>query len=74
MSSVRYRQLGDTKWETVPVTPRGSTRITIRNLSPGKTYQFQVVGTNDLGDGYPSEIVNVTTKGKKRARRIGKKL
>ncbi len=60
----RYRLLGDSKWETVPVTPPGSTRITIRNLSPGKTYQFQIIGSNELGEGHPSEIVNVTTKGK----------
>ncbi|XP_035703262.1 protein turtle isoform X2 [Folsomia candida] len=59
---VWYRLLGESKWETVPVTPPGSTRITIRNLSPGKTYQFQIIGNNELGEGHPSEIVNVTTK------------
>jgi len=59
----RYRPIGEAKWETLPVTPPGSTRITIRNLNPGKTYQFQIVGINDLGEGHPSEIVNVTTKG-----------
>jgi hypothetical protein len=45
------------------VTPQGSTRITIRNLAPGRTYQFQIIGSNELGEGHPSEIVNVTTKG-----------
>lgn len=29
----------------------------------GKTYQFQIIGNNELGEGHPSEIVNVTTKG-----------
>lgn len=59
----RYRKLGESRWETIHVTPPGSQRITIRNLSPGTTYQFQIVGTNELGEGHPSEIINVTTKG-----------
>ncbi|ODM99651.1 Protein turtle [Orchesella cincta] len=62
---VWYRKLGDSKWSTITVTPEGSQRITIRNLLPGTTYQFQVVGTNDIGDGHPSEIINITTKGPK---------
>ncbi|CAG7815444.1 unnamed protein product, partial [Allacma fusca] len=59
---VRYRLLGKTQWDTVQVTPQGSTRIVIRNLIPGKTYQFQVVGSGPHGLGEPSETVNITTR------------
>ena len=59
----RYRLLGKQNWETVHVTPQGSNRIAIRNLIPGKTYQFQVVGVGPHGPGEPSETVNITTRG-----------
>ena len=55
--------MGSTTWAQIEVKPPGSTTVTIHNLSPGSTYEFQVQGKNDLGDGMFSDIVTATTKG-----------
>lgn len=49
---------------TIPVTPSGSTQVTINRLSPGTTYEFQVVGKNALGDGMMSKVIQAKTLGK----------
>jgi len=61
---LRYRETGASDWSTFPVSPSGSTEITIQRLTPSTDYQFQVVGKNSLGDGMFSQIINVQTKGK----------
>ncbi|KAL1463426.1 hypothetical protein WDU94_015177 [Cyamophila willieti] len=57
-----YREQGNKDWLPIPVTPPGSTQITINRLTPATTYEFQVVGKNELGDGMLSNIVVVKTK------------
>lgn len=59
-----YREAGQTEWATIPVTPSGSTQVTINRLAPGTTYEFQVIGKNALGDGMMSKIITVRTIGK----------
>ncbi|KAG4079367.1 hypothetical protein HA402_008059 [Bradysia odoriphaga] len=56
-----YREAGISDWSTIPVTPSGSTQVTINRLSPGTTYEFQVVGKNALGDGMMSKVVTIRT-------------
>lgn len=58
-----YREGGVSDWSTIPVTPSGSTQVTINRLSPGTTYEFQVVGKNALGDGMMSKPVTIRTLG-----------
>ena len=60
----RYREAGVSDWNTIPVTPSGSTQVTINRLSSGTTYEFQVVGKNALGDGMLSKVITVRTLGK----------
>lgn len=60
-----YREAGQTEWATIPVTPSGSTQVTINRLAPGTTYEFQVIGKNALGDGMMSKIITVRTIGPK---------
>nr|CAD7398083.1 unnamed protein product [Timema cristinae] len=57
----RYREAGVSEWSTIPVTPSGSTQVTINRLSPATTYEFQVVGKNALGDGMLSKVITVRT-------------
>lgn len=59
----RYREAGVSDWSTIPVTPPGSTQVTINRLSSGTTYEFQVVGKNALGDGMLSKVITVRTLG-----------
>ncbi|XP_065159614.1 protein turtle isoform X4 [Atheta coriaria] len=59
--TIWYREAGVTEWSTIPVTPSGSTQVTINRLAPGTTYEFQVVGKNALGDGMMSQIITVRT-------------
>lgn len=59
-----YREAGISDWATIPVTPSGSTQVTINRLAPGTTYEFQVVGKNALGDGMMSKIFTIRTLGK----------
>ncbi|CAH0560776.1 unnamed protein product [Brassicogethes aeneus] len=56
-----YREAGVSEWSTIPVTPSGSTQVTINRLAPGTTYEFQVIGKNALGDGLMSKIITVRT-------------
>ncbi|CAG9759845.1 unnamed protein product [Ceutorhynchus assimilis] len=56
-----YREAGVADWATIPVTPSGSTQVTINRLAPGTTYEFQVVGKNALGDGMMSKIFTIRT-------------
>lgn len=59
----RYREAGASDWNTIPVTPSGSTQVTINRLTPGTTYEFQVIGKNALGDGMLSKVITVKTQG-----------
>jgi hypothetical protein len=59
----RYREAGVSDWSTIPVTPPGSTQVTINRLSSSTTYEFQVVGKNALGDGMLSKVITVRTLG-----------
>ncbi|CAB0001562.1 unnamed protein product, partial [Nesidiocoris tenuis] len=57
----RFRESGESDWSTIPVTPSGSTQITVHKLNPGTTYEFQVIGKNPLGDGMLSKVLTVRT-------------
>ncbi|XP_048516983.1 protein turtle isoform X4 [Dendroctonus ponderosae] len=59
--TIWYRESGVTDWSTIPVTPSGSTQVTINRLAPGSTYEFQVVGKNSLGEGMMSKIFTIRT-------------
>ena len=59
----RYRTLGSTVWSQIDVQTPGSTSLEIHNLTPGSTYEFQVQGKNELGDGMFSDIVTASTEG-----------
>ncbi|XP_063916587.1 protein turtle isoform X3 [Zophobas morio] len=59
--TIWYREAGASEWQTIPVTPSGSTQIKINRLTPATTYEFQVVGKNALGDGMMSKIITVRT-------------
>lgn len=65
----RYREAGAAEWSTIPVTPSGSTQVTINRLTPGTTYEFQVIGKNALGDGMLSKVITVRTQGRKKRRK-----
>lgn len=62
--TIWYREAGVSEWSTIPVTPSGSTQVTINRLSPGTTYEFQVIGKNALGDGMMSKVITIRTLGK----------
>ena len=51
-------------WIELPVNPPNARKIQIHNLSAGTTYEFQVIGINEYGDGMMSQIVEARTKGK----------
>ncbi|XP_044733170.1 protein turtle isoform X3 [Chrysoperla carnea] len=59
--TIWYREAGVSEWSTIPVTPSGSTSVTINRLSPGTTYEFQVIGKNALGDGMLSKVITIRT-------------
>ncbi|XP_050542439.1 protein turtle-like isoform X2 [Daktulosphaira vitifoliae] len=59
--TIWYREAGMTEWSTIPVTPSGSTQVTINRLTPDTTYEFQVVGKNALGDGMLSKVISIRT-------------
>lgn len=63
LSASRYREAGVSDWSTIPVTPSGSTQVTINRLTPGTTYEFQVIGKNALGDGMLSKVITIRTLG-----------
>jgi len=60
---LRYRESGTSEWKTIPVTPSGSTTVTINNLTPSTLYEFQVIGKNALGEGMLSKVITVRTLG-----------
>ncbi|XP_044748189.1 protein turtle isoform X3 [Coccinella septempunctata] len=59
--TIWYRESGVTEWSTIPVTPSGSTQVTINRLAPATNYEFQVIGKNALGDGMMSKVITVRT-------------
>ncbi|ALC38083.1 tutl, partial [Drosophila busckii] len=62
--TIWYREAGVNDWQTISVTPSGSTQVTINGLNSGTSYEFQVVGRNVLGDGMMSKVMTVRTLGK----------
>ncbi|XP_023166127.2 protein turtle isoform X2 [Drosophila hydei] len=62
--TIWYREAGVNDWQTISVTPSGSTQVTINGLASGTSYEFQVVGRNVLGDGMMSKVMTVRTLGK----------
>lgn len=61
--TIWYKEGSTTEWNTIPVTPSGSTQVTINGLKPGAVYEFKVVGKNALGDGLMSTPVTIKTLG-----------
>ena len=63
---IRYREKDSRmpNWIELAVNPPDARKIQIHNLSAGTTYEFQVIGINDYGDGMMSQIVEARTKGK----------
>ncbi|XP_025421495.1 protein turtle isoform X1 [Sipha flava] len=59
--TIWYKEPGMTEWSRIPVTPSGSTQVTINRLTPDTTYEFQVVGKNALGDGMLSKVISIRT-------------
>ncbi|XP_024220866.1 protein turtle isoform X7 [Bombus vancouverensis nearcticus] len=59
--TIWYRESGTSEWKTIPVTPSGSTTVTINSLTPGTLYEFQVIGKNALGDGMLSKLITIRT-------------
>ncbi|XP_014247485.1 protein turtle [Cimex lectularius] len=59
--TIWFREAGESEWSTLPVATSGSTQVTINQLTPGTTYEFQVVGKNALGDGMLSKVITVRT-------------
>ncbi|VVC39592.1 Fibronectin type III,Immunoglobulin subtype,Immunoglobulin-like domain,Immunoglobulin-like [Cinara cedri] len=59
--TIWYKEPGMSEWSTIPVTPSGSTQVTINRLTPDTTYEFQVVGKNALGDGMLSKVISIKT-------------
>ncbi|XP_043507538.1 protein turtle-like isoform X9 [Frieseomelitta varia] len=59
--TIWYRESGTSEWKMIPVTPSGSTTVTINNLTPGTMYEFQVIGKNALGDGMLSKLITIRT-------------
>ncbi|XP_028968038.1 protein turtle [Galendromus occidentalis] len=49
------------EWRTIRVHPTNVTSITIHNLQPETTYEFQVQSRNEVGDGFFSERVLANT-------------
>ena len=63
---IRYREK-DSKfpnWIELPVNPPDARRIQIHDLSSRTRYEFQVIGTNEFGDGMYSEIIEAQTNGR----------
>ncbi|XP_034256877.1 protein turtle-like isoform X1 [Thrips palmi] len=65
--TIWYREANVANWSQIPVTPPGSTQVTINHLTPGTKYEFQVIGKNALGDGMLSKVIEVRTLGSKPA-------
>ena len=68
----RYREK-DSKfpnWIEMSVNPPDSRKIVIHNLVANTKYVFQVIGTNEYGDGMYSEIIEAKTKGETEERTL----
>ncbi|XP_014468290.1 PREDICTED: protein turtle-like isoform X8 [Dinoponera quadriceps] len=63
--TIWHRESGTSDWKTIPVTPSGSTTVTINRLTPSTLYEFQVIGKNALGEGLLSKVITVRTLGPK---------
>ncbi|KAL6438356.1 hypothetical protein ACFW04_004483 [Cataglyphis niger] len=63
--TIWYRESGTSEWKTIPVTPSGSTTVTINTLTPSTLYEFQVIGKNALGEGMLSKVITIRTLGPK---------
>jgi len=61
---IKYREKNarTSNWIELPVNPPNARKIQIHNLSAGTTYEFQVIGMNEYGDGMYSQIVEARTK------------
>ena len=61
----RYREKDSkfTNWIELPVNPPDARNIQIHDLNANTRYEFQVIGTNEYGDGMFSEIIEASTKG-----------
>jgi len=61
---IRYKEQDSRtpNWIELPVHPPEARRIQLNNLSQGTTYDFQVIGMNEYGDGMFSQIVSARTK------------
>ncbi|XP_023316345.1 protein turtle isoform X2 [Trichogramma pretiosum] len=59
--TIWYREEGVQEWKTIPVTPSGSTTVTISRLKSGTNHEFQVIGKNALGEGMFSKMITVKT-------------
>ncbi|OQR68508.1 protein turtle-like [Tropilaelaps mercedesae] len=57
----RLAQQEDVDWRTIRVVPENAVALTIHNLQPESTYEFQVLSRNAFGDGYFSEKVLANT-------------
>ena len=57
---VQYRRTGTSSWSARDVTIRSLT-LTVGNLSPGATYQFQVRAVSDVGIGPFSDVRTLLT-------------
>ena len=66
--SKRYREKDSkfTNWIELPVNPPDARKIQIHDLNANTRYEFQVIGTNEYGDGMFSEIIEASTKGKQK--------
>ncbi|XP_059095272.1 protein turtle-like isoform X4 [Tigriopus californicus] len=61
---IRYREK-DSKfpnWIELAVNPPDARKIRIHNLKSNTKYEFQVIGTNEYGDGMYSQIIEAQTK------------
>ncbi|XP_077563863.1 protein turtle-like isoform X3 [Haemaphysalis longicornis] len=52
---------GDAEWRTIRVYPDNAITLTIHNLQPESSYEFQVLSRNAFGDGLYSDIVRANT-------------
>ncbi|XP_017760101.1 PREDICTED: protein turtle-like isoform X1 [Eufriesea mexicana] len=59
--TIWYRESGTSEWKMIPVTPSGSTTVTINSLTPSTLYEFKVIGKNALGDGMLSKLITIRT-------------
>jgi hypothetical protein len=61
---IRYKEKDSRtpNWIELPVHPPEARSVQIHNLNQGTTYEFQVIGMNEYGDGMFSQIVTAKTK------------